>query len=211
MGGLQYLIDESVVVRNLLDGKHIHKKCLYRNCYLLAKYYKQQGYDQMAIREAIFDWGNKYGVYISYNLNNIIRNAMKDKQRLRDNVIVHISDDDIENIVRRFDGKNVRKVALALLCCAKATADRDGEFCVSSVSLGAWVGIANSNIISRYLPELSDFGYVRKVESKAAFSWDKDDKYKQTHLKMLVPFSNTGEYVLEENDIHKLYKECFAA
>ena len=204
------LIDESVVVKNLLDGKQIHKKCLYRNCYLLAKHFKQQGMSQMDIRDAIFQWGKQYGVYISYNINNIIRKAMQDKQRLRDNVIVNVSEDDIRQIVRRFDNKNVRKLALALLCYAKATANRDGEFGISSVELGAWIGIDNSNIISRYLPELIDFGYVQREESKPSFSWDKTEKYKHLSLRMLVPFNNRGGHLLRDNDINELYTECFS-
>lgn len=203
------MIDEAVVVKNLLDGKHIHKKCLFRNCYLLAKYYKQQGLSQIDIREAIFKWGKEHDVFITYNINNIIRKVMQDKQRLKDNIAIYVSEDDVAQITRRFDNKNVRKLALALLCYAKANADRDGEFSISSVELGAWIGIDNSNILSRHLPELVDFGYIQKENSRPSFTWDKAEKYKHLTLKMLVPFNNRGEYALRENDIAELYKECF--
>ena len=203
------MINEVALVKDLLSGKCIDKKCLYRDCYLLAKWYKQSGCDHMEIRERIFEWAKENGIYITYNLNNIIRKAMNDKTRLKDNIVVRISGHDVVEIGRRFDGRNVRLLALALLCYAKANANRDGEFSISSVALGSWIGITNTNIIGRYLPELEDFGYIKKLESGKTFSWDSAEKYKQLHLKLLVPFTNDGAVQLEKNNIRALYDECF--
>lgn len=203
------MINEVDLVKDLLSGTGIDKKCLYRDCYLLAKWYKQNGCNHMEIRENIFKWAKDNNIYITYNLNNIIRKAMNDKSRLRDNVVVRISGKDVIEIGRRFDGRNVRMLALAMLCYAKANANRDGEFSISSVALGCWIGIANSNILSRYLPELEDFGYIKKLDCAKAHSWDASDKYKQLRLKLLVPFANDGAVILNGNNIAELYDECF--
>ena len=203
------MINEVELVKDLLAGVGIDNKCLYRDCYLLAKWYKQKGCNHMEIRENIFKWAKDNDIYITYNLNNIIRKAMNDKSRLKDNIVVRINGKDIIEIGRRFDGRNVRLLALALLCYAKANDNRDGEFYISSVALGSWIGIANSNILSRYLPELEDFGYVKKLECSKSHCWDSSEKYKQLRLILLVPFTNDGSVQLNGNDIKALYDECF--
>ena len=72
------------------------------------------------------------------SVNDIIHRALTDKKKkLRENVEIKISKTDIEEIEMRFD-KPKLLVALAILY-AKANADKNGEFCISSVALGAWV------------------------------------------------------------------------
>ena len=60
------MINEILEVQEYLDGKNINKKCLYRTCFMLAKWYKQQGLSNVEIREKIFEWGKKYNIYIKY-------------------------------------------------------------------------------------------------------------------------------------------------
>ena len=202
--GIIYLINEVLEVQGYLNGENINKKCLYRICFLLAKWFKQQGMSHIEIRQAIFDWGKKYHVYIEYNLNSIIYQALEDKQRLKDNIVIKITE-----IKNRFDTKNTRLTALAMLCIAKGYADRDREFQVSIIALSVWLNISNTHLSGIYIKELVDFDYLEKINSEKIFSWNKKTKSKHVRYKIKVPLFNNGTYELVNNDIHRLYSEIF--
>lgn len=204
------MINEILEVQEYLDGKNINKKCLYRTCFMLAKWYKQQGLSNVEIREKIFEWGKKYNIYIKYNVNSIIYQALEDKHRLRgDEAIVRINQADIDEITRRFDSVPCRKTALGILCYAKVTADRDNEFNISALALSNWLNLNSGHMSGRYLKELLDFEYIEKVNNLSTFSWDKNVKSTSLRLKLLVPIENKGEYILEENNVDKLYSDVF--
>lgn len=207
------MINETILVQQYLEGKNINSNCLYRTCFLLAKWYKEQGIeDKLQVRTNIFEWANKYGVYLPLYLNACIDNAFGDERRLTENVIVRVSEEDIIEIKRRFDNKKTRKVALAILCYAKTFANSKGEFRISQVSFADWVKIDPANIGRRHFRELIDYGYMSKVDggdSKHNF-WNKDVKTKMNKYKIIVPIRNTGDYILEDNNIEKLYEEIFA-
>ncbi len=204
------MINEILEVQEYLDGKNINKKCLYRICFMLAKRYKQQGLTNVEIREKIFEWGKKYNIYIEYNVNSIIYQALEDKHRLRgDEAIVRINQDDISEITRRFDSKPCRKTALGLLCYAKVVADRDNEFNISALALSNWLSLNSGNMSSRYLKELIDFEYIEKINTGDTYSWDKHTKSNSLRLKLLVPIDNKGEHILDKNNIEKLYCDVF--
>lgn len=178
---------------------------------MLAKWFKQKGMSNIEIREAIFAWGKKYSIYIEYNLNSIIYQALSDKHRLRDKMEIRVSDADIDEIKKRFDSQNCRKLALAILCLAKASADNENKMLVSVTALSNWVGIAASNVSARCIPELIDFEYISKVESNnKTYSWDKNVKSKSLNLKICVPIENSGQYILNDNNIGELYSTIFA-
>lgn len=206
------MIDETLEVKEYLDGQHLNSNNLYRICYLLAKWYGEQGMDNLSVREAIFKWANTYNVYIKYNVNDIIKCANEDKRRLTAHVAIHVSSDDIAEISRRFDRPKIRFTALALLCFAKAHADKDGVFTVSSVALGSWLGIHRSTLQRQYMQELRDFKYLEVVKSprNSAFAWNRLDTYaKSNRYRLLVPLRDDGEFVLEGNEILKLYRQVF--
>lgn len=204
------MINEVLEVQNYLAGKNISKKCLYRICYMLVKWFKQKGMSNIEIRDAIFAWGKKYGVYIAYNLNSIIYQALSDKHRLRGKTEIRVSDADIEEIKKRFDSQNCRKLALAILCLAKASADSENKMLVSVTALSNWVGIAASNISARCIPELIDFEYISKVENdNKTYSWNKNVKSKSLNLIIHVPIENLGQYILNDNNISELYSTVF--
>lgn len=211
MGG-NYLINEMIEVNSYLNRKVDTKKLqqnLYRVCFLLAKWYKEQGLTPVEIREKIFLWAKEKNIYIKHNVNDIIKRALEDKTRLKDNVVVKISEGDLAEINRRFDNKKTKFVALAILAYAKVYADRDREFNLSSVEFGNWVGIHHSNLRRRYLTELIDFGYISKlVAPKSSFKWDGDTANK---YKIHVPIHNDGKYILDNNDIRGLYYKIFSS
>jgi hypothetical protein len=62
---LEIRINEKNEVEAILKGERVHKSYTYRTCYLLAKYYKELGHSLLETRIAIFEWANKYKIYIS--------------------------------------------------------------------------------------------------------------------------------------------------
>ena len=203
------MINEVLEVNDYLHGKNIDPKCLFRICYLLAKWFHQQGKSPMEIRQSIFGWGAQYGQYIRYNLNNLIAQAINDPKPLKENVCVCISDDDTDEILRRFDSYNSRLLSLGLLCFAKANANAEREFSVSLSALSSWLKLNRSTVVSRYLPQLIDYDYVRRITDKTAFSWDDKGKFKTVSLQLLVPLRNGGALQLEGNNIIELYWKIF--
>jgi len=204
------MINEVIEANTYLNGEYLNKKNLFRICYMLAKWFKEQGQTHIEIRDSIFNWAKKYNLFIPYNLNNIIYQALDDKQRLKDNVVVKINEKDTQEINKRFDNKNTKLVALAMLCYAKAFADRDKEFSLSSVALSAWLDMNDSNLRNIYIRELIDFGYITKVENtQNTHSWNKKKSSKTQKYKMLADLHNSGETQIMENDIKSLFEKLF--
>lgn len=203
------MIDEVLEVQEYLEGKNIDKKHLYRICFLLAKYYKEQGKEHKDIRAAIFAWGKKYSVYITYDVNKIIYSAFADKTPLVGGVDVSVSQKDVELIRQWFDNETTRLVALAVLCYAKSRKAGTKEFPISFKELGVWLQITESMVNTRYIKELCDFGYVQRGGVRSPYSWDKSNKFKLSHLRLMHSYSQSGEYHLKGNDIRGLYREIF--
>ena len=206
------MLNEIQEVQEYLDGKNIEKKCLYRICYLLAKWFAQQGNNKIEIREHIFDWGKKYNIYINQNVNNIIYQALNDKRRLRGSDMVYINQQDINEINRRFDNKRVKLIALAILCYAKCFANEKGEVKISTVALAHWLKIDNSYLGKKAIREIIDFDYMHKIENSSSekfFNWNGDIKSKSPVYKLHIPVVNSGDYCFNDNDIYKVYSELF--
>lgn len=185
-----------------------------RICYLLAKYFKEQDLNNLGIRQKIFEWGKKFGVYFPFSVNSIIYSAVADNTKLRGITLVYITQSDIDEIEMRFDKKKCKYVALAILCYAKVTANKENEVVISTTSFGNWVGIHQQHISSRYIPELVDFDFMERVgEEESYFTWDKEKPIsKNRRYKIKIPLDNSGEdavWVLRDNDIVGLCKEIF--
>lgn len=203
------MINEVIEVRSYLDGKNLSKKNLYRICYLLAKWFKEKGLAHMEIRNAVFEWAGRHNIHIKYNLNGIIYRAAEDKSRLKDNAIIKINQGDVDEINSRFDSKNTKLVALAVLCYAKAYANRDKIFSVSSTALSEWVKISVTSVSGRHMKELCDFGYISKIPpAKNGYAWAQKDMNNMYRLN--VDIHNNGGYVLADNNILDLYSEIFS-
>ncbi len=208
------MINEVLLVEDLLNGKGVNERCMYQHCYLMSKYFLQQGLEPPEVREKIFAWATSQKIFLDVkeiNVNQIIYRASHDKIRLRENTAVMISSHDIEEIKKRFDRPKTRKIALAILCYAKASADSDNNFDLSIVSFSNWLQLNYNSVRTTYLPELMFFGYIRKLHSsgKKIYAWDGKVKTKSSRFKLLVSFKNSGEYQLFDNNIDALYSKCF--
>ena len=205
------MIDEIREAEDYINGKNIVKENLYRICYLMSCYYKSQNIEKLETRQKIFEWGRQNNIWIKYDVNQIITRAYESPNSTFNSPVIKINKQDIVNIKDMFDGHKVRKVALALLCYAKAYANKNREFYISSVALGAWLGINRKALRNRYIKELIDFGYLQEVHKrKNSNIWDQPFSEQGTKYKINNSLHNSGEHVLESNDIDKLYLEIFS-
>nr|WP_297935275.1 hypothetical protein [uncultured Lachnoclostridium sp.] len=208
------MINEVLLVEDLLNGKGVNERCMYQHCYLMSKYFLQQGLDPLTVKEKIFSWATGQNIFLDVteiNVNQIVYRAAHDKNRLRENTIVKISSHDLEEIKKRFDKPKTRKVALAFLCYAKAIANSDNEFNVSLLAFSNWLHLSYSSLRMTYLPELIFWGYLEKINAsnKKIYAWDSKAKSNMQRFKFLVNFKNVGEHQLVDNNIDVLYDECF--
>lgn len=208
------MIDEIYEVNQYLRGENIDKKNLHRICYLLAKYYKEQGLNHLKIRENIFDWAKSNGVFFTFGVNDVIYQVLGDNTKLRGDIPIYITQSDINEINSRFDKKPCKHLALAILSYAKATANRDGEVTISAISFAHWVGLQRQHISSRYIPELIDFDFMERIsDEETYFMWDKNKPIsKNRRYKLKVPITNESEnalYKVNNNNIKEICNEVF--
>ena len=211
MIGGSMMIDEIREAEDYINGENIVKENLYRICYLMSCYYKLQNIEKMETRKKIFEWGKQNGIWIKYDVNQIITRAYESNNPTFKSPVIKINKQDVTKIKDSFDGHKVRKVALALLCYAKVHANKNREFCISSVALGAWLGINRKTLRNRYIKELIDFEYIQEADNhKNSNIWEQSFDKQGTKYRINNSLHNSGEYVLENNDIDKLYLEIFS-
>lgn len=199
------LIDEIIELNEYLDGKNIRKNNLYRICYLISKYNHARGMSKLDSRDALFEWGKKFGVYIKYNVNSIINAAFEDKTNLYSGDVVKVSVADMKEILRRFDNKKNRISALAVLCYAKVRANEYGEFSLSSNAFASWLGVGSTSAFY-YLRDMCEYEYLERIYTPSNnYLWAKNDDMKSCRYKILVSTDNNGEFTLFQNDIEDLY------
>lgn len=204
------MINEKVEVESYLNGENLNNHdCSFRMCYLMAQYFLEQGKTPLEVRRAIFDWGNKYGVYISHSVNDTIKLAIANGEHLCQNTI-KISDEDIQEINLRFGTRNSRLCALGILLFAKAHADANGVVNFSQADFANWVHIKQPNV-SKTFSELELFDYIEKIYPMGdqTFFWSGNIVGKRVRYKLKVPTKNEGNYELKDNDILNLYNQIW--
>ena len=207
------MIDEIYEVNQYLEGKSVVLNNLYRVCWLMARWHREQGHTRLETRNKIFEWGNRHNTYIKYNLNDILNRVYDVENYISlKTTKVKINRLDIDNINERFDNKKTKLVALSLLCYAKAKADKSGEFSISSVNLGAWLGINRKMLVNRYIKELIDFEYLEIISKPSNNSrWNKPQDEQITRYRLNVPLHNSGDLHLVNNDMRVLFSQAFSA
>ena len=205
------MVDEIYEVNEYIAGKNITANNLYRICYLMVRWYKQNGYSKLAIRDELFNWGEKHGVYFKFKINNV-NNRVFEKESETDlkSPVVKINKHDIDEINRRFDSEKSKLVALAMLCYAKGHADAKREFVISSVALSAWTGIDRKMLCNKYIQELIDYEYLTVVNKpENSKKWDASYSEQSTRYKLKMSLHNSGDYILENNNLGVLFSKVF--
>lgn len=205
------MVDEMAEARKYLSGQQLEQKGnLYRACYMVAKYYKQLGCDEEAIFQKTAEWVRTYNLTLDFSLAGCIAAAYMNDRELRNGNVVRISKEDADTIRLYALNKADRRVALALLCCAKGYAGSDGSFVASSGAIGSWLGMDAGNVRSRYIPRLVKIGYIEKLPTQETIrGWQKNYYRNAYRLRLKVPYRDDGEWELRNNDIRTLYTQVF--
>lgn len=141
-------------------------------------------------------------------MNPIATKVIEQNMKLEGESPVYINQDDIEEIKNRFDTYYERKIALAIICYAKAYAV-DGKFKLSQGMFANWLGM-NPRTIRKYLNTMATLEFLYQSENGDVNSWYQ--KYVVSELNTFeigLPLINEGEFKLIDNDIEKLYEEIF--
>ncbi len=206
------MIDEIAEVKNYMAGEPPEdRQQMYRACYMIAKYMKEDGKSPVDTVSFLNEWSGRSTRGV--NLLQCVNAAYTNENKLRRGGQVYISDADVEAIIEHSPTETDRKVALALLCNAKAFADRRGVFQASTEGLASWLGMKGPNVRGRNLRRLVEWRYIDKIDTGKGKTSGRFTKYSRgvSCFKILVPYENTGKYALKDNDINSLYHAIFKA
>lgn len=207
------MINEKYQVDEILSGKNIGRYSQFRICYLLAKHYKDEGLAPVDVRIKIFDWAKDKQCYITENVNNVIQSVFKENKPLVSSVNIYVSQDEIDDINKRFDLMTSKITALAILCFAKCYADKNGYVKIPQQELSAWVGVGRQHLSSNIIPELIAFGYLEcpdKYQKKRHNKATDRYRYSSKTYKMAVPFTAQDGYEFDGGDILSFYQKIFS-
>lgn len=194
-----------------LKGENLSRDIEYRICLLLAKWFYEQGDTTiLEIRNHLKEWAIENNFYFTVAMNPVASRVINDNMKLLGDTPVYISDEDIDRIIERFDTYYERMVALAVLCYGKAYADASGKFKISKRMLGQWLKF-NPKTVKKYMDNLVGLGFIQLYEEGGLSSWYNKTVVSQLNTyELLVPFDNTGNYKLVDNDIVGLYHRAFS-
>lgn len=137
--------------------------------------------------------------------------VIKEKPALRKCLLVPISKTDLHQITSRFEDTKLWKLALAITCYAKATANEDGVFLVSIPGIANWIGRGKSTVYQQ-LEVMREHRFVEKPYAYPEKIRSEDSKRLTTQgLYHFIPpiKQKPADYYLIENNIDGLFEECF--
>ena len=176
----------------------------------MARLLHREGLGHLEARDRIFQWGKENNIKIVPSVNSIIEKAANDKSSMNDGLEVWIGQQDVDEIVRRFDRRLTRCDALAMLCYSKVYANRGGEFTLPNRSLAGWVGEGKEYTHWKVIRELLTFEYLEIANiSSGVRRWDKKELSDGSVYKLIVPVSQDKKYMLEGNNIWKLHDTIY--
>jgi hypothetical protein len=205
------MIDEIAEVKRYLSGEGLEdSRNYYRACYMIAKYYKKIGKSKSDAFQKISAWVRDHALTLPFPLIACVSTAWENETPLRCGTTVKISQADADVIRLYSRNRQDRKTALALMCCAKAFAEKDGSFTASSSALASWLGMDSANLRQRQLKHLQEYGFIEKAESDDAMhGWKKNYYRNACRFRLLVQYTSSGKWELVHNDIRNLYEQIF--
>lgn len=205
------MIDEVAEVKQYIDGHNLdNPDNHYRAVYMMAKFYRDMGFDRKTTFRKISEWVREYELTPPFSIMSAVVAGYNNENKLRCGTTVCISSEDILLISLHALNRTDKMVALALLCCAKAFADSKGVFVASVSALSSWTGLDRSNMLNRQIKRLEKAGYLKRFLSQSSMrGWKENYLRNKSRFKILVDYDMDGEYKLVDNDIRRLYEECF--
>lgn len=203
------MFNEIHMVETYLKGEKIPKRAIDDCIFQLSKYYKEHGLSKIETKIKILEWLDNNNLYF-VDINNNIDNAYNTKSKLVENFSVRINKKDIDAINFAADFPTAKKVALFLLVYAKIHSDYDGNFKIRIATMSEWIGIKRENLYSRYISQLSEYGFIEVDHGSYRKYLNRKKEEKRMCMKINHELKNEGEYIIEKNeDFNKLFKEIF--
>lgn len=203
------MFNEISMVETYLRGEKIPKRALDDCIFQLSKYYKEKNFSKIETKVKIIEWLKDNGLYF-VDINNNIDNAYGTKSKLIGNFSVRINQEDIDAINFAADFPTAKKVALFLLIYAKIHSDKEGNFKIRIATMAEWIGIRRENLYSRYISQLSEYGFINIDNSSYKKYLNKSREEKRMSMKINHDIKNEGEFIIEKNeDFLKVFKEIF--
>lgn len=200
------MIDERAEALSYINGEtRINKIHEYRAVYQMARYWIECGEDDYTIRKKIQAWAKAYDHYLTFSIQKCIASARHAK-RLRCDNVVYISQADIDEINKRFDQKNSKYVALAVIAYAKVAADKRRIADISMVGLSAWLGI-DYTTMTRRIKEMESYSLIRRIDTS---NEKRSQRNSVSRFQFLIPIENIGEYQLRGNNIDALANQILS-
>lgn len=206
------MINELTDVKRYLAGEGLHRDTEYRICLLLAKWYYHNGVTtREEIRERLIEWAKENDFFITVAMNPLIDKVISGDMQLLGQMPVPVSDREARIIAKKFDTYEERIVALGVLCYAKVYSDSSGAFKLSQSSLSRWLGM-ESRTIRKYITILRNLNFIRVNKLGNVNSWyQKTVVSRLNEYKMSFDLDEGGQYLLENNDIDKLYDDIYVS
>ena len=206
--GWTKIINERFEVEHYLRGEKLHRDIEYRICLLLAKYFYEQGADTVPqIRGKLKEWAKENSFFFTVAMNQVAERVISYNMRLLEPE-VWINQADVDRILDLCDTRAEQKIALGVLCYAKAMSDYQGQFKLSMGAFAQWVEI-DRGVLRKTLDTLMALEYIKLIKCGDIHSWYQSVVNTQLNTyQMTVPAENIGEYQLRNNDIQALYEEA---
>lgn len=205
------MVDERFEAEQYLAGKGIVKSNLYRTYSLLARWCKEQHMTRYEARKEIVRWCEEHKQDAKYDINSILTKVFDTCAPILKSQTIKINKQDVKHITDRFCNNSTKLVALAILCYAKAFADQNDEFSLSSVGLSAWLSINRKSLRNRYIKELIDYEYISEISKpQNSKQWTEKCDDLSIRYKINVPIHNSGDFILKKNNVRILFSELFS-
>jgi hypothetical protein len=206
------VLNERNEINALLEGKRLDKKHTYHSCFMMCKYFINQGItDMYEIKLELKKWADKFGANIFTNdLNYLICRVIKENEPIVEQVEVRFSEQEIEDIKFRFDRYNSRLVAFSILAFAKEHMNRDKIFTIGHVALSNWIGVSRSQI-NQYITELINFKFIEKVtkENLVHFRYTNKVMSSSSYYKLLIKTYNEGDIIFLDDNVRNEFEKIF--
>ncbi len=206
------MINELVEAKKYLRGEGLNREIEYRICLILAKWFYQEGATtRESLRGQLIAWAKENNFFITVAINPLCDRVISEDMKLLGQEPVRINDWDADDVVCLFDTYEERIVALAVLCYAKIYSDADGCFKLSIAALADWLCMERKTVV-KYLKTLVGLNFIKQQDTSTVSSWYQKIVTSTCNTYQLnFKTTNEGEFIMEDNDIDKLYDSIFVS
>jgi hypothetical protein len=211
------MLNERREIDELLNGQIFNKKNLYRSCWLLAKHFKEEGYDQYDTVGQIYKWGSRNDLKLHDNQVSIANKVYRDNLEIQEEEVkIYKTDiDQINKYANYYPGYqsskknyNMRLVLFAILAYHRTFKNANDECRISMIGISSWTNIHEQHLHNRYLNKIYESNFIEKVKEDEFMhlkSLRRKNKIKSKVNKFVLNIDNPNEddefIIFKDNDL----------